>query len=206
MVEQRLKMAFDAIQQSDKQERFVLGIDGLSRSGKTTLANAVANQAKAMGMELSLFHIDDFIVERKKRYGTGSAEWREYYELQWPVDILAETFFSKLKTAQQVELAFYEAKLDICRTAIIQLPQQGLILIEGVFLQRGEWRCYFDKVLYLACPRENRLLREAKEVRENLGKMERRYWKAESYYEETVQPETLADWVLEYTAEGQEKR
>lgn len=201
-----MKMAFDAIQKSDKKERFVFGIDGLSRSGKTTLANTVANQAKEMGMAVCLFHIDDFIVERKKRYGTGSAEWWEYYELQWPVDILAETFFSKLKTAKQVELAFYDSDLDECQTKRIQFPQQGLILIEGVFLQRREWRCYFDKMLYLACPRENRLLREAKEVRENLGKMERRYWKAESYYEETVQPETLADWVLECTAEGQEKR
>lgn len=203
MVEQELKWVFDAIQQSDKQERFVLGIDGLSRSGKTTLANAVAKQAEIKGMAICLFHIDDLIVERKKRYGTGMDEWREYYELQWPVVSLTQAFFSKLKTEKQVEVGFYDAKLDQCRTKIVKLPERALILIEGVFLQRGEWRCYFDKVLYLACPREDRLLREAKAVRENLAKMERRYWKAESHYEETVQPETLADRVIKCTVEGQ---
>ena len=203
MVEQHLKMVFDAIQKSDGQERFILGIDGLSRSGKTTLASAVAKQAEAMEIAFCLFHIDDFIVERNKRYGTGLDEWREYYELQWPVDKLTQTFFSELKKAEQVELAYYDAELDQCLTKTVQLPERVLILIEGVFLQRIEWRCYYDRVLYLACPRENRLLREAKAVRENLEKMERRYWKAESHYEKIVQPETQADWVLQCKAERQ---
>lgn len=202
-MEQQLKMVFDAIQKSDGQERFILGIDGLSRSGKTTLASAVTKQAGAMGIAGCLFHIDDFIVERNKRYGTGLDEWREYYEHQWPVDKLTQAFFSKLKKAGQVELCYYEAELDQCLAKTVQLPEQALIIVEGVFLQRIEWRSYYDRVLYLACPREKRLLREAKAVRENLEKMERRYWKAESHYEKTVQPETQADWVLHCNAQEQ---
>lgn len=205
-MEQELEMVFNAINRWGDQERLIFGIDGLSRSGKTTFANAMVEKADTLGMECRLFHIDDLIVERTRRYRTGFDEWQEHYELQWPVKKLEEVFFSKLKNAQQVELPCYDALEDACKVKTLILPKQAFIIVEGVFLQRTEWRPYFDKVIYLACPRTKRFLRETKAVQQNIEKMERRYWKAERHYETTVKPEQQADWVLHCTEKGAETR
>lgn len=195
-VEQEISRVFESIKEFENEDRVVLGIDGLSRSGKTTFAHAIVEQAKTINVECCLFHIDDFIVERAKRYETGFEEWYEYYELQWPVNSLIDEFFSKLKSAQQLDLPFYHNAKDECRVKTVAIPKQAVILIEGVFLQRAEWRGFFDQVLYLKCPRQVRFLREAKTVQQNTLKIEERYWRAERHYEKIVNPEIQADWVV----------
>ncbi len=56
-------------------KRFVLGIDGLSRLGKTTLVKQLEQKLKQKGASFYIFHIDDHIVERNKRYHTKFEEW-----------------------------------------------------------------------------------------------------------------------------------
>ena len=49
------------------------------------------------------------------------------------------------------------------RNEKVQIPIVGVIVIEGVFLQRKEWRDFFHYMVYLDCPRETRFLRESPE-------------------------------------------
>lgn len=196
-----MKMVCEDLTKFNQKERYVFGIDGLSRSGKTTFAKMFVENLEALNIEYCLFHIDDFIVERSKRYGTGFEEWREYYEMQWPVNQLKENFFSKLKNGSQIDLPFYNGAKDACVNQTIAIPKRALVIVEGVFLQRREWQGYFDKVVYLACSRNTRFYREAIAVQQNVDKMERRYWKAERYYEQSIKPEQQADQVLHCTEE-----
>jgi uridine kinase len=177
--------------------RSVLGLDGLSRSGKTTLSQRIADYLCDQGIPYQLFHIDDFIVERERRYGTELEAWREYYFLQWETEELAEQFFSKLKSESEIRLDFYDSNSDcrICKK--VGIPQAGIILIEGVFLQRPEWRHYLDGVFYVDCPKQQRYERESPEAKQNIEKLADRYWKAELYYEETIAPKERADWVIQ---------
>ncbi|MGF3103029.1 hypothetical protein [Rossellomorea sp. DUT-2] len=50
---------------------FIIGIDGLGESGKTTLALQLKNELKVANCETVILHIDDYIVERENRYQTG---------------------------------------------------------------------------------------------------------------------------------------
>lgn len=177
--------------------RTILGIDGLSRTGKTVFSKKLESHLKEQGMAVQLFHIDDFIVERGRRYGTGLEDWQEYYFLQWEAEALAEFFFGKLKTAAQLDLWIYNSDQDRRNLQTVKLPAEGIILIEGVFLQRKEWRQYFDGLVYLKCPAEERFFRESERMQNNSALLKRRYWKAEAYYEETLDPERQADWVLD---------
>lgn len=126
-----------------KDERFILGIDGLSRSGKTTLVKKLEENMKRNGIPFHIFHIDDHITERNKRYNTGFAEWYEYYNFQWDIDCLLRNLFQKLQSAIELELPFYHDGTDSCEMKEIQLPLVGVIIVEGVFLQRKEWRDFF---------------------------------------------------------------
>ncbi|WP_144507639.1 kinase [Bacillus mycoides] len=179
-----------------KDERFILGIDGLSRSGKTTLVKELEEDMKKSGIPFHIFHIDDYITQRNKRYATGFEEWYEYYNLQWDIDWLQRNFFGKLQSDIQIQLPFYYDETDICEMKEIQLPLVGVIIVEGVFLQRKEWRNFFHYMVYLDCSRETRFLRESEETQKNLPKFQSRYWKAEEYYLKKESPRDLADFVI----------
>lgn len=179
-----------------KDERFILGIDGLSRSGKTTLVKELEEDLKQSEIPFHIFHIDDHITERNKRYNTGFAEWYEYYNLQWDIEWLQRNFFWKLQSDIQVQLPFYHDETDICEMKEIQLPLVGVIIVEGVFLQRKEWRNFFHYMVYLDFSRETRFLRESPETQKNLSKFQSRYWKAEEHYLEAELPRERADLVI----------
>ncbi|MFL0403532.1 kinase [Bacillus nitratireducens] len=182
--------------QEHKDERFILGIDGLSRSGKTTLVKKLEENMKRSGISFHIFHIDDHITERNKRYNTGFAEWYEYYNLQWDIDWLLRNLFQKLQSDIELELPFYHDETDSCEMKEIHLPLVGVIIVEGVFLQRKEWRDFFHYMVYLDCPREKRFLRESEETRKKLSKFQNRYWRAEDYYLEMELPKDGADLVI----------
>ncbi|EOP53691.1 uridine kinase [Bacillus cereus VDM053] len=182
--------------QEHKDERFIIGIDGLSRSGKTTLVKKLEENMKRSGISFHIFHIDDHITERNKRYNTGFAEWYEYYNLQWEIDWLLRNLFQKLQSDIELELPFYHDETDSCEMKEIHLPLVGVIIVEGVFLQRKEWRDFFHYMVYLDCPREKRFLRESEETRKKLSKFQNRYWRAEDYYLEMELPKDGADLVI----------
>ena len=88
------------VMKKHKENRFILGIDGLSRSGKTTFVANLKENMKQEGIPFHIFHIDDHIVERNKRYHTGYEEWYEYYYLQWDIEWLRQKFFKSYNMKQ----------------------------------------------------------------------------------------------------------
>lgn len=75
---------------------FLIAIDGLGGAGKTTLAKELELELKNVNNEVFLLHLDDFIVESSKRYGTGYEPWKEYYLHQWDVESLKAELFERL--------------------------------------------------------------------------------------------------------------
>lgn len=181
----------------NSNQRYILAIDGLSRSGKTTFVERLSDYLKKEGIDFTIFHIDDHIVKRSQSYNTGFEEWYEYFYLQWDVDKLRKNLFEKLRGCKHVELPFYDNKADRHDNRKIKLPQGGLIIIEGVFLQRKEWKDFYDKVLFLNCSRQKRFSRESEKTKLNREKFEKRYWKAEEYYMNSFTPIKFADTIIE---------
>ena len=180
---------------------FIVGIDGLSGAGKTTLVGELESQLKNVS-NVVVIHIDDYIVERNKRYNTAFEEWHEYYYLQWDVEELKQQLFNKLfRNELLLNLPFYESSLDKVIQKTISVTPNSIILIEGVFLQRKEWKPYYDYAVFIDCSRETRyervLERDAYigDLQARLHKYKRRYWVAENYYIENVDPIKIADKV-----------
>ncbi len=151
---------------------YVLGIDGLSRSGKTTFVSKLEHFFESSGYRTAIYHLDDYVEPRNRRYNTGHEEWVEYYFLQWDLEKVKKELLDQKSDAE-------------------------IIVIEGVFLQRSEWREAFDQVVYLDCAQEVRFQRESAATQQNVKKFEDRYWKAERYYLERVRPVKMADYVIE---------
>lgn len=196
-MEEKMSEILKRIPKIEPGKRIIVGIDGLSRSGKTTISTRLKEVFLETQVPVHLFHLDDFIVDRKRRYHTGHEEWFEYYQLQWDVQWLKGNFFEKLKQAQELQLPHYVPGEDKIRVEKVGIPETCVILVEGVFLQRLEWRGSYDFLLYIDSPKEKRFNRESELTQKNLEKFSRRYWKAEDYYLETIEPMHLADAVVQ---------
>ncbi|MBP0726601.1 AAA family ATPase [Bacillus sp. RG28] len=188
----------------DKNEPFILGIDGLSGAGKSTFALSLKSELSLNGIEGLLIHIDDHIVQRSKRYATSYEEWYEYYFLQWDIEKLTEKLFLSIKEkVTSINLPFYDKTHDRIQHKILPICNYNLILIEGVFLQRTEWRQYFDYVIYLNCDKETRYDRVRKRdsylgvEMDIIEKYKRRYWKGEEYYLKNENPISKANLVID---------
>ncbi len=195
-MEHNILKIINKIPKLEKGQRIVLGIDGLSRSGKTTLTKKVVQHLQEKNISVCLFHIDDYIVEKKRRYNTGYEEWHEYYNLQWDVNWLKENLFQKLKKSNELQLLTYDYSSDTQKLEIIEIPDTCIIVIEGVFLQRKDWRNFYDIIIYLDSSREMRFNRESQATKNNIEKFQNRYWKAENHYMEVETPLAQADIVI----------
>ncbi|MCM3666369.1 kinase [Mesobacillus subterraneus] len=195
-LENKLLAILKVIPEMEQGQRFILGIDGLSRSGKTTLVKKVEDYLREKNVSVCIFHLDDYIVERKRRYNTTYDEWYEYYYLQWDVEWLKDNLFKELKVAKELHLLQYDCNSDTQQLQVVEMPDTCLIIIEGVFLQRSEWRVFFDYLIYLDSARDRRLKRESAVTQKNISKFKMRYWKAEDYYIETVSPIEQANLVI----------
>lgn len=182
----------------DKTRPFLVAVDGLSGAGKTTLVDGLNN----MTDNVAILHIDDFIVERSRRYNTGQPEYLEYYQLQWDIQGLVESLFEPLQRGQTyLMLPYYERDLDSIKENELVVESDALVIIEGIFLLRKEWCDYFDYIVYLDCPRDVRYKRALNRdtyignMTERIKKYERRYWPGEDYYLKTDKPCERADLV-----------
>ncbi|MCT4786101.1 kinase [Exiguobacterium aestuarii] len=177
---------------------FVVAIDGLSGAGKTTLVSNLNGES-----DLLVLHIDDYIVERAKRYETGQSEPTEYYALQWDVSRLERELFRPLtEGVTKLVLPRYDQERDVITEQVVDVSSAHTVVVEGIFLQRPEWQPYFDYVIYLDCPREVRYERVLNRdtylgnPAERLAKYKRRYWPGEDLYLERIDPKNTAHIVL----------
>lgn len=187
---------------SFKERPFVVGIDGLGGAGKTTFSTKIMEELKRKNCMVCTIHLDNHIVEKNKRYKTGQDEWYEYYYLQWDLSKIVTSLLEPLHSRYYTLLQFYDKFNDSFSTRHIEIIPGSIVIIEGIFLQREEWRSYFDFVIYLDCSQEKRKERVLNrdsyigDYEERLKKYTGRYWPGEKQYLDIVKPVSIADLVL----------
>lgn len=191
----RIKEGYD---KHFKTRPYIIALDGLSGAGKTTLVN----QIKETLDNIVIIHIDDHIVEKSKRYDTGQEQWFEYYQLQWDTQYLKENLYQKIKqNVSLLNLYFYQKEEDTHINKTINLSTNSIVIIEGIFLLRDEWKCFYDYIVFLNCPKETRSKRVLQRdeyignLEERLKKYNERYWVAEEYYMNKQNPFELAHYI-----------
>jgi uridine kinase len=166
---------------------FVIALDGIGTSGKTTLAAELGRR-----LEAELVHMDDYFLPFEKRSETrmkgvmANIEW-ERLEREILRNIGESSVFSPVYDCRS---GFYgpARKYDLSKT----------VVIEGVSSLRRELRGYYNLRLLLRISPEERLLRIEKRDPE----WKRRKWRDEwipfeDAYFSAHRPEDTADFIID---------
>lgn len=186
---------------AETKRPFIIGLDGLGGAGKTSLAKKLQKEMQQF-THVSCFHIDDYIVKTKKRYNTGYEEWYEYYYLQWDISYIRQHFLKRLYDSTEIRLFVYDKLKDEHNLKTHKIENDSIVIIEGVFLQRREWKKYYDYILFLDCLwqlKKERVLDRDLYIgneRDRLTKYENRYWPAEHHYVKVENPMESAHTVI----------
>lgn len=129
-----------------------IAIDGVDASGKTTLANQLAEFLKHKGASLIRASIDGFHNPEEVRYRRGSGSPEGYYKDSFNYKLLKEYLLIPLgeNGSLKYKTAIYDFRTES------EVPQgykeasnDALLIFDGVFLIRHEIRKYWDYSIYV---------------------------------------------------------
>ncbi len=197
------KIFSSALEAINKNGIVIIGIDGLGGAGKSTICKKICQDFEENNYHTILLHIDDFIHVRDVRYNSAYPDWQCYYDLQWRFDYFS-SIISEIKNSNEayIDIELYDKDNDTYFLQRFEIHENTIVIVEGVFLQRQEYRNIFDYMIYLDVPEEVRLQRVLKRdtyignEQQIIDKYENRYFPAEHKYIEENQPQKNADFVI----------
>ena len=134
----KIKQVIEAIE-ANTQEYIVIAIDGRCASGKTTLANKLAQHFHA-----NVFHMDDYFLRKEQRTKERLSEIGGNVDRERFIEEIA----SKLHSDEDIVFAPFD-----CQTMSVKekttIKQTHITIVEGSYAMHPSLRKYYDYMIYL---------------------------------------------------------
>lgn len=127
-------------------------VDGITASGKTTLADELGTAIAARGRPAVRISMDGFHHPRAHRYRQGRGSADGYYEDAYDLDALRALVLEPLGRGEaRVSTAIIDLAADTPLTgAWVEVPPGGVLIVDGTFLERDEVVDHWDLRILLA--------------------------------------------------------
>ena len=180
----------------------LVAIDGLTASGKTTLANELATIVRLAGRPAIRASVDDFHRDEEIRRSQGRFSPEGYYEDSFDYDSLIRLLLTPLGsggnrrfvTTNQPDAPAWSA------------ASNAILIVDGVFLLRPELEAWWDYSVFVdisqelsverGVARDSGVLGDEAEVRRLY---EERYLPGEALYMQRVNPRAKANVIVDNT-------
>jgi uridine kinase len=187
-----------------KERPFVVGIDGIDCSGKTTLAKKIKKALDAQNIDNQIIHLDDFHFPKIHRYKGGEKSWRNYFNRSHNIARIVDEILIPIVRRHNFKKKLKLLDLDsdtFSVTKTYQITKNTIVIFEGVFLFREELVKYIDLKIYIDISFERALKRVIKRDVPLYGdlillKYHEKYYPAQRYYIESVNPKKIADIII----------
>jgi uridine kinase len=187
-----------------------VAVDGIDAAGKTTLADELAGEIRALGRPVIRASLDGFHRPRAERYQQGEDSPRGYYEDSFDYPALHQALLVPLGPGGdgRYRPAAFDFRSDRrVDEPLRQASQDAVLIVDGVFLLRPELAAAWDFRIFLEVQFEVAMARAAVRDRALFGSPEavqarylQRYLPAQRFYLETARPQERADVVVDHNA------
>ena len=134
--------------------RCLVGVDGRSGTGKSTLADELAARLERRGRRVVRSTIDSFHRSRAERFARGptSAEgfYRDSHQLDVVVDELLEPF---ARGEPRVRVAAFDEPSDTPVEGFAEVGPDAVLVFDGIFVHRPELRAHWTATIHLEADR-----------------------------------------------------
>jgi uridine kinase len=132
-----------------------VAVDGITASGKSTWADALADRVRANGRAAIRISMDGFHHRRERRHRQGRLSADGYYEDAYDLATAARDLLAPLGPGGT--LRYRERAIDLATDRAVEDAWQiaspdAVLIVDGSFLQRPELRGLWDEVVYLDVP------------------------------------------------------
>ncbi|EWS79710.1 uridine kinase [Brachybacterium phenoliresistens] len=200
-----LERLWRGIAQVRPEGRALIAVDGVDGAGKTRLAAELAAIAAHEGARPAVtVSIDGFHRPRAERLAAGTGP-DGFYRASYRYDAFRRSVVEPLRAG----LPIIPAVWDVARDAPVdpepvQVPPGGIVLVDGIFLQRPELRDVWDAVVWVevpfavSVPRGNARFPGMREA-DPEAPSNRRYVQGQRLYLAEAAPAERARWILDNT-------
>ncbi|HEY33400.1 MAG TPA: hypothetical protein G4O10_09905 [Dehalococcoidia bacterium] len=141
----------EAILGYQKDLPILVGIDGLDASGKTILADKLADRLEESSRQIIRASIDGFHNPRVIRYRKGRDSPNGYYQDSFNHQLIIDKLLRPLSSG---DLKYRVATFDYRVDAEVNLPSKkadkdAILIMDGIFLFRPELLNYWDIKIFL---------------------------------------------------------
>jgi len=184
-----------------------VGIDGVDASGKTTLADSLADYLKSQNRNIIRASIDGFHNPKIIRYQKGRNSPEGYYKDSFDNQAIINNLLVPL--GDNGKLQYKKAIFDFKTNSEVVLPvetanKDSILIMDGVFLFRPELTDYWDLKIFIEADFKITVSRATKRDGYYLGseqkildKYKQRYVPGQQLYFEESQPQEKADIIIE---------
>jgi len=205
--EELIKYLTEVIKNTKRHHPVRVGIDGVDASGKTTLANSLADYLKSQNIDVIRASIDGFHNPKAARYQKGRNSPEGYYKDSFNNQAIIDNLLAPL--GKNGNLQYKKEIFDFKTDNKIVLPVQtankdSILIMDGVFLFRPELVDYWDFKIFIeadfkitasrATKRDGYYLGSEQEI---LDKYNQRYVPGQQLYFQEANPQEKADIIIE---------
>jgi uridine kinase len=184
-----------------------VAIDGVTASGKSTLAREVCDAVAAHGRPVVHLTMDGFHHPREHRYRKGRMSARGYYDDAY--DFTAFAAHVLIPLGPGGDRRYRERIIDLPSDErrdepLVEAPADAVVVVDGSFLQRPELVMHWDHRIYVSTHLDVARSRGISRDAELLGGRSqaediynRRYHAAARLYLESVRPAECATLIVD---------
>ena len=202
-----IKYLAEIILNTKRHHPIRVGIDGVDASGKTTLANLLADYLKSQNVDIIRASIDGFHNPKSIRYKKGRNSPEGYYKDSFNNQAIIDNLLAPL--GENENLQYKKAIFDFKTDSEVVLPvetanKDSILIMDGVFLFRPELADYWDLKIFIeadfkitvsrATKRDGYYLGSEQEI---LDKYNQRYVPGKQLYFQEAHPQETADIIIE---------
>ena len=200
-----LTQLWDEIESLRPDDRILVALDGFDGAGKTHLSRELSEQAgQSAGRPVVCVSIDGFHRPKADRVASGAGP-EGFYSGSYRYDAFSACVVDSLRVSGSVTPGVWDVGRDEPVAPVpIAVPPTGIVLVDGIFLQRPELDGVWDATVWVHAPFEVSVPRGNARFPGNHdpdpeAPSNRRYVGGQRLYLAEARPQERATWVWDNT-------